>query len=120
MTMSVGQSEVDDVAVAATTVVHVTTGRGVDIQAEKADVLEVADVFVVNKADRPGADETRVHLESMLGNAVAAWRPPVVEVTATSGEGVAELWSAIGRHRAWRQVGGQRPSAPRASPQSRQ
>jgi GTPase len=117
-TVGVGQSEVDVRSVADTTVVLVTPGWGDDVQARKAGVLEVADVFVVNKADRPGASEARGHLESMLENAVAAWRPPVVEVTATSGEGVAELWSAIGRHRAWRQAGGQRPSAPRASPQA--
>ena len=123
-TVGVGQGEVDVAAVADTTVVLVTPGWGDEVQVEKAGVLEVADVFVVNKADRPGAGEARGHLEGALPlaadvrgpNAMNAWRPPVVEVTATTGAGVAELWSAVGRHRAWRAAGGQRPRAPRASP----
>jgi LAO/AO transport system kinase len=134
-TVGVGQGEVDVAGVADTTVVLVTPGWGDDLQAEKAGVLEVADVFVVNKADRPAAGEARGQLERMLElglrlrgpNAVVdGWRPPVVEVTATTGAGVAELWSAVGRHRTWRETGsvpergagGQRPTAPRASPQT--
>ncbi|HYX43502.1 MAG TPA: methylmalonyl Co-A mutase-associated GTPase MeaB, partial [Acidimicrobiales bacterium] len=119
-TVGVGQGEVDVASVADTTVVLVTPGWGDELQAEKAGVLEVADVLVVNKADRPGAAEARSHLEGMLAlglrgpDAGEAWRPPVVEVTATSGAGVADLWSAVGRHRAWRAAGGQSPSAPRA------
>ena len=114
-TVGVGQGEVDVASVADTTVVLVTPGWGDDLQAEKAGVLEVADVFVVNKADRPDAAEARGHLEGMLALAPRAdWRPPVLEVTATTGAGVAELWSAIGRHRAWRQAGGQRTSVPKA------
>jgi GTPase len=118
-TVGVGQGEVDVTAVADTTVVLVTAGWGDDVQAGKAGLLEVADVFVVNKADRPGASEARGHLEGMLELVAGeGWRPPVVEVTATTGAGVAELWSAVGRHRAWRQAGGQGPRAPRASPQT--
>lgn len=121
-TVGVGQGEVDLASVADTTVVLVTPGWGDDLQAEKAGVMEVAEVFVVNKADRPGAAEARGHLEDMLalarGQPGDAWRPPVVEVSATTGSGVAELWSAVGRHRAWRAAGGQRPRAPRARPQT--
>jgi LAO/AO transport system kinase len=131
-TVGVGQGEVDVAAVADTTVMLVTPGWGDDLQAEKAGVLEVADVFVVNKADRPGAAEARGHLEGMLdlgaGDAVETWRPPVIEVVATTGAGVAELWSAVGHHRAWRAAGsvpergggGQSPRTPRAKPQTRQ
>ena len=118
-TVGVGQGEVDVASVADTTVVLVTPGWGDDVQAEKAGVLEVADVLVVNKADRPGAAEARGHLEGMLTlNPPERWRPPVVEVTATTGAGVADLWSAVGRHRARRAAGGQRPRAPKASPQT--
>ena len=112
-TVGVGQGDVEVASVADTTVVLVTPGWGDDLQAEKAGVLEVADVLVVNKADRPGAADARGHLEAMLalGASSGAWRPPVVEVTATTGEGVAGLWSAVGRHRAWREAGGQRSGA---------
>ena len=126
-TVGVGQGEVDVAAVAGTTVVLVTPGWGDDLQAGKAGLLEVADVFVVNKADRSGAAEARAQLERMLAlapaglrdqNAAETWRPPVMEVTATTGAGVPELWDAVVRHRAWREAGGQRPRLPRASPQT--
>ena len=82
---------------ADTTVVVVTPGWGDAIQASKAGLLEVADIFVVNKADRDGAAETRRDLENMLdlNPTMGDWRPPVLLTTASSGEGVDDLWTAI-------------------------
>jgi LAO/AO transport system kinase len=111
-TVGVGQGEVDVTMVADTTVVVLTPGWGDGVQAEKAGVLEVADVFAVNKCDRPGADEARANLERMLdlGPAPAdgGWRPPVVATVASTGDGVAELWDVVGRHRAWLAEGSRR------------
>jgi LAO/AO transport system kinase len=71
------------------------------VQANKAGLLEIADIFVINKADRPGAAETRRDLERMLDLTTrAAWRPPIVATTAATGEGVPELRDAIADHRA--------------------
>ena len=101
-TVGVGQMEVDIASAADTTVVVVTPGWGDSMQASKAGLLEVADVFVINKADRPGVREARRDLEQMLDLArPGAWRPEIVETTATAtaAEGVAELWRAVARHR---------------------
>jgi LAO/AO transport system kinase len=99
-TVGVGQMEVDIASAADTTVVVVTPGWGDSMQASKAGLLEVADVFVINKADRPGVREARRDLEQMLDLArPGAWRPEIVETTATGGEGIAELWRAVARHR---------------------
>ena len=101
-TVGVGQVEVDVVSVADTAVVVVTAGWGDAVQANKAGLLEVADLFVVNKADRPGAHEARRDLELMLdlsevtGQAVD--RPAVMLTTATEGTGIDDLWSAIQAH----------------------
>jgi LAO/AO transport system kinase len=85
---------------ADTTVVVVNPGWGDAVQANKAGLLEIADVFVINKADRPGVEETTRDLERMLDLAGrSGWRPPVVPASATTAEGVADLWSAIGAHR---------------------
>ncbi|HEX2273853.1 MAG TPA: methylmalonyl Co-A mutase-associated GTPase MeaB [Acidimicrobiales bacterium] len=111
-TVGVGQGEVDATVVADTTVVVLAPGWGDAVQADKAGLLEVADVFVVNKCDRPGADEARSQLERMLdlgpagGRPGGGWRPPVVGTAASTGDGVAELWEAVGRHRAWLAEGG--------------
>ena len=101
-TVGVGQVEVEIAGAADTTVVVVNPGWGDAVQAAKAGLLEVADVFAVNKADRPGADETRRDLEAMLDMSMTMgeWRPPVVSCVASTGEGVADLWSAIRDHRA--------------------
>jgi LAO/AO transport system kinase len=100
-TVGVGQVEVDVAGAADTTVVVVNPGWGDAVQASKAGLLEIADVFVINKADRPGAAEARRDLDRMLDlTAGADWRPPVVATTAATGEGVDELWTAIGAHRA--------------------
>ncbi len=99
-TVGVGQMEVDVASAADTTVVVVTPGWGDSMQANKAGLLEIADLFVINKADRPGAREARRDLEQMLElSAPGDWRPPIVATVATGGEGVEDLWAAIARHR---------------------
>jgi len=99
-TVGVGQVEVDVASAADTTVVVVNPGWGDAVQANKAGLLEIADVFVINKADRPGADDTRRDLERMLDlTDRSGWRPPVIATTATTGEGVGEVWDAIVEHR---------------------
>ena len=100
-TVGVGQVEVDVAGAADSTVVVVNPGWGDAVQANKAGLLEIADIFVINKADRDGSAETRRDLERMLDlTSPAGWRPPIVATTATTGQGVADLWSAVGEHRA--------------------
>lgn len=100
-TVGVGQVEVDVAGAADTTVVVLNPGWGDAVQASKAGLLEIADVFVINKADRPGVKETRRDLERMLDlTDVSRWRPPILATTASTGEGVAELWGSIAEHRA--------------------
>jgi LAO/AO transport system kinase len=91
--------EVEIASAADTTVVVTNPGWGDAMQASKAGLLEVADIFVINKADRPGLRETRRDLEQMLELGEHEWRPPIVETTATSGVGTAELWDAVVEHR---------------------
>ncbi|HSL56719.1 MAG TPA: methylmalonyl Co-A mutase-associated GTPase MeaB [Acidimicrobiales bacterium] len=100
-TVGVGQVEVEVAGNADTTVVVVNPGWGDAVQANKAGLMEIADVFVVNKADRPGADDTRRDLDAMLDLAdrPGGWRPPVVATAATTGDGVAELWGTLREHR---------------------
>jgi LAO/AO transport system kinase len=101
-TVGVGQMEVEIASAADTTVVVVTPGWGDSMQANKAGLLEIADLFVINKADRPGAREARRDLEQMLDlSSLGKWRPPIVDTTALNGEGIADLWAEISRHRAW-------------------
>jgi LAO/AO transport system kinase len=102
-TVGVGQVEVEVAGAADTTLVVVNPGWGDAVQASKAGLLEVADVFVVNKADREGAADTRRDLEGMLdlGDRPSdAWRPPVVEAVATTGTGVDAVWAAVLDHKA--------------------
>ena len=100
-TVGVGQMEVDIVGAADTTVVVVTPGAGDAMQANKAGILEIADIFVINKADRPGLRETRRDLEGMLELSMFGdWVPPIVETVAQDGTGVEGLWEQIARHRA--------------------
>ena len=113
-TVGVGQSEVEVAALADTTVVVLAPGMGDAIQAAKAGILEVADVFVVNKADREGADTTVRELRAMvsLGRREAAepgsWRPPIVTTVATAGEGLSELLAAVAAHQEWLDADGRR------------
>jgi LAO/AO transport system kinase len=128
-TVGVGQDEIDVTLVADSTVVVVAPGQGDDIQAIKAGILECADVFVVNKADRPGAESAVTDLENMLalgalsfaaqgatvthatsrfqhatGAVGEGWTPPIVPTVATRAEGVPELVRLLGEHRAWLQT----------------
>src|SRR5512145_3087679 len=101
-TVGVGQDEVEIVKVAHTNVVVVVPGLGDDIQAIKAGILEIADIFVVNKADREGADKTRKELETMVSmNSYVEgdWVPPVVPTVALDDSGLPELLEEIERHR---------------------
>lgn len=107
-TVGVGQVEVEIAHAADTTVVVVTPGWGDGVQTAKAGLLEIADVLVVNKADRAGTDETVRDLAQMLELASdRAWQPPIVETVATEGRGIDELWDAIVRHRAHLESDGQ-------------
>jgi LAO/AO transport system kinase len=100
-TVGVGQVEVEIVGAADTTVVVVNPGWGDAVQANKAGLMEIADIFVINKADRPGAEETRRDLDGMLDlTDYGEWRPPVVDAVATEGTGVCELWEQVLAHRA--------------------
>jgi LAO/AO transport system kinase len=100
-TVGVGQQEVEVAGATDTTVVVLNPGWGDAIQASKAGLLEIGDLFAINKADRPGARDTRRDLELMLDlTEVGDWRPPIVETVASTGEGVDALWGAIGEHRA--------------------
>ena len=98
-TVGVGQAEVEVVGEADSTVVVVTAGWGDSVQANKAGVMEIGDLFVVNKADRDGAKRTLTDLEAMLSlGEDRVWRPSVTLTTATTGEGVDELVEALGDH----------------------
>jgi len=102
-TVGVGQVEVEIAGKADTTVVVVNPGWGDSVQANKAGLMEIADVFVINKADRKGVTDTRRDLEQMLelsNLAHGAWHPPIVPVVATTGDGITEYWQAVLDHRA--------------------
>ncbi|MFH8365517.1 methylmalonyl Co-A mutase-associated GTPase MeaB [Streptomyces sp. NPDC018031] len=104
-TVGVGQSEVEIAAQADTSVVLLAPGMGDGIQAAKAGILEIGDVYVVNKADRDGADATVRELNHMLGlgeaRSAGDWRPPIVKTVAARAEGVDEVVEALEKHRAW-------------------
>ncbi|MHA6784945.1 methylmalonyl Co-A mutase-associated GTPase MeaB [Pseudonocardia saturnea] len=108
-TVGVGQSEVEVVALADTTVVLLAPGMGDGVQAAKAGILEIADVFVVNKADRDGAAQTVRDLRHMMSlGDTGDWTRPVVPTVAARGEGVDDLVAALDAHRAWSDAGGER------------
>jgi LAO/AO transport system kinase len=103
-TVGVGQAEVEIASLADTTLVLLAPGMGDAIQAVKAGILEIADVFVVNKADRPGADATYRDIQGMLSlgeRAPGDWRPQVVRAVAVRSEGIDDVVAAIDKHRAW-------------------
>ncbi|MCE3284680.1 MAG: transport system ATPase [Steroidobacteraceae bacterium] len=101
-TVGVGQTEFDIVEAATTTVVVMNPGAGDEVQAVKAGLLEMADVFVLNKADRDGARTMRLDLERTVQHAApGAWRPPIVETVASEDRGTDEVWAAIAAHRSW-------------------
>lgn len=99
-TVGVGQSEVDIVKTADTTLVVTVPGLGDDIQAIKAGILEIGDIFIVNKADRDGTDRLVLELEMMLdlNPQKGEWIPPILLTVAPQNQGIAELAAAIGRH----------------------
>jgi LAO/AO transport system kinase len=102
-TVGVGQVEIEIAGKADTTVVVVNPGWGDSVQANKAGIMEIADVFVINKADRKGVEETRRDIEMMLeltDLAHDAWRPPIIATVANDGSGVPEMWDQINAHRA--------------------
>ncbi len=106
-TVGVGQVEVEIAGATDTTIVVVNPGWGDGVQANKAGLLEIADVFVVNKADRAGVDDTVRDLTQMLELSPArAWVPPIVQTIATDGAGTDELLAAIESHRAHLDGGG--------------
>lgn len=101
-TVGVGQVEVEVAGVTDTTVVVVGPGSGDSIQANKAGLLEVADVFVINKADRPGVKELHRDLSTMMElSGPTDWRVPIVETVASCSDGVEQAWEAISSHREW-------------------
>ena len=106
-TVGVGQVEVEVAGAADTTVVVVNPGWGDGVQTSKAGLLEIADVFVINKADRKGVEETRRDLELMLDlSELGEWRPPIVPTVATDGVGIDAMWDAIRAHRAFSEASG--------------
>lgn len=111
-TVGVGQSEVEVAALADTTVVLLAPGMGDGVQAAKAGILEVADVFVVNKADRDGAQQTVRELRNVLALGeqppAGEWDRPVVCTVAVRGEGVADVLAALDAHRRWLDGSGER------------
>jgi len=103
-TVGVGQAEVEIASLADTTLVIVAPGMGDSIQVAKAGILEIADIFVVNKCDRPGAQEVIRDLRTMLSMArydEGTWKPPIVAISAATGEGVDELVTRLDAHWAW-------------------
>ena len=108
-TVGVGQSELDVAQAADTTVVVVVPESGDSIQALKAGLMEIADIFVVNKSDRDGADRLVNDLESAMSlkSWKDRWKPPVLKTVATLGEGIEELSEALDKHSAWLRDSGQ-------------
>jgi len=109
-TVGVGQAEVAVASLADTTLVTVAPGMGDAVQAAKAGILEVGDVFVVNKADKPGAQETVRDLRGMIAMArhgAADWKPPIVTTVAVNGEGIGDLAAKVDAHWAWLDSSGQ-------------
>jgi LAO/AO transport system kinase len=109
-TVGVGQVEVEIAGKADTTVVVLNPGWGDSVQANKAGLMEIADIFVINKADRKGVAETRRDIEQMLELTDLpheAWRPPIIATVGNTGEGVTELWDAVLEHRAAIEITGE-------------
>ena len=106
-TVGVGQSEVDIVKYADTTVLVLTPAAGDSVQTIKAGVMEIADIFVVNKSDLPGKDRTVTEIEAMLDLSPAKdWRPPVITSNAVNGEGITAIWETVQKHRKYLEESG--------------
>ena len=118
-TVGVGQEEVDVIRVVDTVCLVTVPGLGDDIQAIKAGIIEIADVLVVNKADRPGADDAARDLAQMLSLAKdRPWKTPIVRTSAQSGDGLPQLVDAIDKHRAWSRESGDYVERRRAAARS--
>jgi LAO/AO transport system kinase len=116
-TVGVGQAEVEIASLADTTIVLVAPGMGDAIQAAKAGILEVGDIFVVNKADKTGAQEAVRDLRTMIamaGHRAGAWKPPIVSTVAVKGEGIGELAEKLDAHWSWLESSGQLDARRRA------
>ncbi|HEX2295019.1 MAG TPA: methylmalonyl Co-A mutase-associated GTPase MeaB [Actinomycetota bacterium] len=105
-TVGVGQAEVEITDACDTTLVVVNPGWGDAVQAAKACLMEIADVFVVNKADRAGTRQAVQELRQMLELSESQWKPEIVETVATKGTGIDELWAAVEKHRAYQEEQG--------------
>ena len=107
-TVGVGQVEVEIAGAADTTIVVVNPGWGDSVQANKAGLMEVADIFVINKSDRKGADDTRRDIQQMLElSSLGDWEPPIVMTVATDQIGADELWRTVGEHRSYLEESGE-------------
>ena len=108
-TVGVGQSELEVAELADTTVVVLMPGLGDGVQTIKAGIMEIADIYVVNKADHPAVQKTVADLKDLLrlDSAPRPWRPPIVKTVATTEDGVADLWEAITRHREFLESSGE-------------
>jgi LAO/AO transport system kinase len=108
-TVGVGQSEVDIVKTADTTMVVVIPGMGDDIQAIKAGILEIGDLITINKADRDGTEKLNIEMEMMLelNQAEVKWRPPINQTVASKGEGLQQVVESIEAHRKYLEESGQ-------------
>lgn len=102
-TVGVGQDEVDIARLADVTLVVLVPGMGDDVQSLKAGIMEIADIFVINKADRDGADRVEREIRALqsIGGQVDSWTAPIVKTIATTGEGVDDLLGAIGQMKKW-------------------
>jgi GTPase len=119
-TVGVGQDEVDIVSTADVSIVVLTPGAGDDVQAMKAGIMEIADAFVVNKADREGAEHVVQTIAASLSLKTfgpSDWRPPIVKTEATTGVGIEALWEEIGRFR--QQAGAERDARRRTRESAR-
>jgi LAO/AO transport system kinase len=105
-TVGVGQAEVEITDACDTTVVVLNPGWGDAVQAAKAGLMEIADIFVINKADRPGTRDAIRELKQMLEMSDLSWTPEIVETVATQGSGIEKLWDAIVSHRAYQEQNG--------------
>jgi len=107
-TVGVGQDEVDIARLADVTVVVLVPGMGDDVQSIKAGIMEIADIFVINKADRDGADRVEKEIRALqsISGQVGTWTPPIIKAIATTGEGIDDLLGAIDQMKQWLDVDG--------------
>ncbi len=106
-TVGVGQSEVDIVRTADSTMVVLTPAGGDSVQTIKAGIMEIADIFVINKADLPGSEKTITEINMMLDMKKSdKWRPPVIPTISVRSEGIAEVWGALKEHRSYMEKSG--------------